>query len=117
MRMIADPLHSWNLVPFKKRRDVYDIPCVARGEDQRLIDQVDPDLSPEEQSFIRHYLGYADTLLRSAPVEVFAQPEEASPGDTLLPGSVKNGPENNGPENNGPEQPDPEHKDPSDQAA
>jgi hypothetical protein len=109
MRMIADPLHSWNLVPFKKRRDAYDIPGMARGEDQRLIDQVDPDLSPEEQSFIRHYLGYADTLLRSAPAEDFAQPEDASPGGTLS--------ELRGAEKNGPEQPDPEHKDPTDQAA
>jgi hypothetical protein len=92
----ADPLHSWNLVPFKKRREVYDIPGVARGEDQRFIDHVDDDLSPEEQSFIRHYLGYADTLLNSVP-EDYAPPEE-----TEAPGS---------------EHPDPQHKDPSDQAA
>ena len=70
---MAEPLHSRNLVPFKKRRDVYDIPRVARGEDQRLIDRVDYDLSPEEQSFVRHYLGYADTLLNIVP-EHYARP-------------------------------------------
>jgi hypothetical protein len=98
MRMIADPLHSWNLVPFKKRRDVYDIPGVARGEDQRLLDQVDPDLSPEEQSFIRHYLGYADTLLRSVPADY--QPQEETPLESKVT-----------------DVPDPEHKDPTDKAA
>lgn len=30
------------------------------------MDRVDPDLSPEEQSYVRHYLGYADALMRSA---------------------------------------------------
>ena len=29
------------------------------------MDRVDPDLSPEEQGFIAHYLGYADAFLRS----------------------------------------------------
>jgi hypothetical protein len=29
------------------------------------MDRVDVDLSPEEQGFIRHYLGYADAFLRS----------------------------------------------------
>ena len=39
------------------------------------MDRVDPDLSPEEQSYVRHYLGYADALIRSA--EENALPESS----------------------------------------
>jgi hypothetical protein len=65
MRVIPDQLRSKNLVPFKKRVGRYKIPGMT-SEDEILMDQVDPDLSPEEQSYVRHYLGYADALIRSA---------------------------------------------------
>jgi hypothetical protein len=65
MRTIPDQLRSRNLVPFKKRQGKYKIPGMAT-ENPISLDDVDPDLSPEEQVYIRHYLGYADALLRSA---------------------------------------------------
>jgi len=64
MRPIPDQLKSRNLVPFKKRHGRYKIPGMT-SEHEILMDRVDTDLSPEEQGFIRHYLGYADAFLRS----------------------------------------------------
>jgi hypothetical protein len=64
MRTIPDQLKSRNLVPFKKRNGRYNIPGMT-SEHEILMDRVDADLSPEEQGFIRHYLGYADAFLRS----------------------------------------------------
>jgi hypothetical protein len=64
MRTIPDQLNSRNLVPFKKRHGKYNIPGMT-SEHEVLMDRVDADLSPEEQGFIRHYLGYADAFLRS----------------------------------------------------
>ena len=65
MRIIPDQLRSKNLVPFKKRHGRYKIPGMT-PEHEILMDRVDPDLSQEEQSFVRHYLGYADALIRGA---------------------------------------------------
>ena len=67
MVTMADQLHSKNLVPFKKRRGAYDIPGMTRENEEPTLDDVDQDLSREEQRFIRHYLGYADALLKSVP--------------------------------------------------
>ena len=64
MRTIPDQLKSRNLVPFKQRNGKFNLPGTA-SEHEILMDRVDTDLSPEEQGFIRHYLGYADALLRS----------------------------------------------------
>lgn len=64
MRTIPDQLKSRNLVPFKKRHGRYKIPGLAT-EHEVLVDRVDADLSPEEQGYVRHYLGYADAFLRS----------------------------------------------------
>ena len=64
MRQISDQLKSRNLVPFKKRYGRYKIPGMT-SEHESLMDRVDEDLSPEEEGFIRHYLGYADAFLRS----------------------------------------------------
>ena len=41
------------------------------------MDRVDPDLSAEEQTYVRHYLGYADALIRSAEENASSQPGEA----------------------------------------
>jgi len=76
MRQIPDQLKSRNLVPFKKRHGRYKIPGLA-SEHEVLMDRVDPDLSPEEEGFIRHYLGYADAFLRSTedlPPEPLEEP-------------------------------------------
>ena len=70
---MIDPLHSQNLVPFKKDGTGYRLPGGARDEEEHLTGQVDPDLSPEEQGFVRHYLAYADTLLRNASKEDSSQ--------------------------------------------
>jgi hypothetical protein len=74
---MTDQLHSKNLVPFKKRRGAYDIPGMTGENEEHTLDDVDQDLSREEQRFIRHYLGYADALLKSAPDSV-SGPQENS---------------------------------------
>ncbi|MFL6312360.1 MAG: hypothetical protein ACJ71W_09660 [Terriglobales bacterium] len=76
MRIIPDQLRSKNLVPFKKRHGRYKIPGVTT-ENQVLMDRVDPDLSAEEQTYVRHYLGYADALIRSAEENASSEPGEA----------------------------------------
>ena len=78
MRTIPDQLKSRNLVPFKKRHGRYSIPGMAT-ENQVSMDRVDSDLSSEEQSYIRHYLGYADALIRSAEEKA---PLELREGDS-----------------------------------
>ncbi|MBZ5493638.1 MAG: hypothetical protein LAO76_22190 [Acidobacteriia bacterium] len=77
MRIIPDQLRSKNLVPFKKRHGRYKIPGMT-SENEVLMDRVDPDLSPEEQSYVRHYLGYADALMRGAEENVVSEKREAS---------------------------------------
>jgi hypothetical protein len=69
---MADHLDSTKLVPFKKRRNGYHLPGLAKEEEQQIIDEVDPGLRADEQGYVRHYLAYADILLRSpaqAPLE------------------------------------------------
>ena len=51
-------------MPFKKRDGRYNIPGMA-SEHEALMERVDADLTPEEEGFICHYLGYADAFLRS----------------------------------------------------
>jgi hypothetical protein len=75
MKIIPDQLRSTNLVPFKKRQGKYKIPGMAT-ENPISMDRVDTDLSPEEQGYIRHFLGYADALLRSADDNVQPKPQE-----------------------------------------
>jgi hypothetical protein len=101
MLTMTDQLRSKNLVPFKKRRGPYHI-FGSTGEDEELsLDQVDHDLSREEERFIRHYLGYADALLKHAPAEVPepievsespvpTSPEESSTQQTELAEGEKN---------------------------
>lgn len=72
---MTDPLHSKNLVPFKKRRGAYSIPGMTAESEDRSMELVDHDLTPEEQRFIRHYVGYADTLLKSMPEQEFVRQE------------------------------------------
>jgi hypothetical protein len=74
MRPIPDQLKSRNLVPFKKRDGRYNIPGMA-SEHEALMERVDTDLTPEEEGFIRHYLGYADAFLRSVE-HIVPEPRE-----------------------------------------
>ena len=76
MRIIPDQLRSKNLVPFKKRHGRYKIPGMTT-ENEVLMDRVDADLSAEEQSYVRHYLGYADALIRSAEENASSESREA----------------------------------------
>jgi len=67
---MVEHLDSTKLVPFKKRRSAgYHLPGLAKEEETQIIDEVDPALRPEEQGFVRHYLAYADVLLKSAAFE------------------------------------------------
>ncbi|MGC2698133.1 MAG: hypothetical protein WA738_20280 [Candidatus Angelobacter sp.] len=66
MKKIPNHLESKNLVPFKRRRTGYHLFGLAREEGEGITDAVDPELRADEQSFVRHYLGYADTMLRHA---------------------------------------------------
>jgi hypothetical protein len=84
MRIIPDQLRSKNLVPFRKRHGRYKIPGMT-PEHEVLMDRVDPDLSPEEQSYIRHYLGYADALIRGAEENAFTEPGAAGSPESALP--------------------------------
>jgi hypothetical protein len=76
MRMIPDQLNSKNLVPFRKRRGRYKIPGLA-PEDKVSMDRIDPDLNSEEQSYVRHYLGYADTFIKMTEESALAELAEA----------------------------------------
>ena len=80
MRIIPDQLRSKNLVPFKKRHGRYKIPGMTT-ENEVLMDRVDADLNAEEQSYVRHYLGYADALIRGAEENASSGPGEAGLGE------------------------------------
>jgi hypothetical protein len=73
---MVDHLDSNNLVPFKRRRNGYHLPGLQKEAEDQIIDEVDPELRPEEQSFVRHLLGYADILLNNASAR--EQPEDES---------------------------------------
>jgi len=77
MRIIPDQLRSKNLVPFKKRHGRYNIPGMT-SENEILMDRVDPDLSPEEQSYVRHYLGYADAFIKMTEESTSPEAREVS---------------------------------------
>ena len=74
---MTEPLHSNNLVPFKKRRNGYQLPGGAGEVEEHFTDLVDPDLSPEEQGFVRHYLAYADVFLQNANEKTWSQNGDA----------------------------------------
>jgi hypothetical protein len=71
-------LNSRNLVPFKRGRNGYHLPGGVEEAEERLAGGVDHDLSPEEQGFVRHYLGYADHLLRSVEEKGYSTVDEVS---------------------------------------
>ena len=64
---MTDHLDSTKLMPFKRRRqNGYHLPGLAKEADEQMIDEVDPELRPDEQSYVRHFLGYADIMLKGA---------------------------------------------------
>lgn len=73
---MVDHLASKNLVPFFKRRGSFRMLGVTKSHEEEMLEQVDPNLQPEDEGVIRRYLSYADTLLGS--------PDEH--GLTLVPG-------------------------------
>jgi hypothetical protein len=76
----VDHLDSKNLVPFKKRRNGYHLPKLTKEAEEQVIDEVDPELRPDEQGFVRHFLAYADVLLKKAEVpETLLTSEEPDP--------------------------------------
>lgn len=62
--MKSGPRHlgSKNLILFRTGKRDYKLPWLEENE-QELTEQLEA-LSPEEKSFISHYLRYADTLLK-----------------------------------------------------
>ena len=133
MRTIPDQLKSKNLVPFKKRHDRYNIPGM-KAENQVLMDNVDSDLSSEEQTYIRHFLGYADALIRSAEENVPSPNLEIDVSESAISGNEpaasaneqakdqpKDQPKDQQPLDPGPAvivtDPTPDKKDPSEKAA
>ncbi|HET6933807.1 MAG TPA: hypothetical protein VFI72_03145 [Candidatus Angelobacter sp.] len=75
---MVDHLHSKNLLPFRKKRNGFRLPGAATEEEEQMVEEVDPKLRPDEQGFVRHYLGFADVLLNSP-----APPERSNLGLTL----------------------------------
>jgi hypothetical protein len=64
MSLMADHLDSKNLVPFsRRRRNGFQLPGAQKDRDEEMLEQVDPDLTAEDEGVIRRYLHYADTLL------------------------------------------------------
>ena len=74
---MSDHLDSKNLIPFAKRRNGFQLPGVRKDRDEQMLEEVDPDLTPEDEGVIRRYLQYADTLLGSG---------SDTDGFTLVPG-------------------------------
>jgi hypothetical protein len=70
-----------NLLPFHKAGS--GVPGGIRGVrgEAEEIDQLDPNLSTDEQMYVRHYLGYADILLASPPDEMDSP---AAHGDSVI---------------------------------
>jgi len=62
---MTEHLDSANLVPFKRHDDGYQLPDLLKEQEQQTIEELDPGLRPEEQGYVRHYLAYADILLRN----------------------------------------------------
>jgi hypothetical protein len=56
-----------NLLPFHKV--LRGVPRSVHGEEEKIA-ALDPKLSAEEQAFVRHYLAYADILLKGPPDEL-----------------------------------------------
>ena len=49
------------------------------------MDRVDPNLNQEEQTYVRHYLGYADAFIRAAEENAFVEPAAADSQENASP--------------------------------
>jgi hypothetical protein len=78
----VDHLDSKSLMPFKRRRNGYHLPGLTKEIEEQVIDAVDPELRPEEQGYVRHYLGYADVMLKNAEEEAKAASREGPAGQS-----------------------------------
>ena len=75
-------LASRDLVPFRQHSNGYRLPKIEPERDDDIRQQIEPDLDPEEEAFVLHYLRYADTLL--AMSETAAQIDRAAVGSPEL---------------------------------
>src|SRR5690242_3654573 len=66
---MVDHLHSKNLLPFRHKRSGFRLPGATTEEEEQMVEEVDPKLKPDEQGFVRHYLGFADVLLTTPAPE------------------------------------------------
>jgi hypothetical protein len=62
-------LDSKNLLPFRKRTNGFRLPGTSSEEEEQMVQEVDPNLRPDEHNYIRHYLSRADTLLQGSEEE------------------------------------------------
>ena len=59
-------LKTKNLLPFRDGRNGFRMARITQVVEEESPEcQLDPDLTQEEEAYVRHYLKYADTLLRS----------------------------------------------------
>ena len=56
-------LKTTNLVPFHRRSNGFRVPTMHFRNETSPVEQLDPDLSPEECAYVEHFLSYADRLL------------------------------------------------------
>ena len=63
---IIKPSDIGRLKPFHRNNP--DMPKPAPEREDKIAD-LDPDLKPEEQSYVNHYVSYADILLNHPPPE------------------------------------------------
>jgi len=68
-KKMVDHLHSKNLLPFRHKRSGFRLPGATTEEEEQMVEEVDPKLKPDEQGFVRHYLGFADVLLTAPTSE------------------------------------------------
>jgi hypothetical protein len=80
---MADHLDSKNLIPFSRRHNGFQLPGAKRDRDDEMLEQIDPDLSAEDEGVIRRYLHYADTLLGGPETEGLTLVPDGGPAKRL----------------------------------
>lgn len=106
--MMVDHLGGNNLVPFFKRRGTFRMPGATKSHDEEMLEQVDPNLRPEDEGVIRRYLSYADTLLGNPDEHGVTLVPGGGPAKTLAGTPETPAPETSAPANDAPEQPEQE---------
>jgi hypothetical protein len=80
---MADHLDSKNLVPFSRRNNGFQLPGAKKDRNDEMLEQVDPDLTAEDEGVIRRYLHYADTLLGGPEKEELTLVPDGGPAKRL----------------------------------